>query len=350
MAVLVEQLRDDQPPSRISAAQRLALYRDPAAAPALAERLADSARELRVAAALALAACGTRESVPPLLEALSDRDPLVAQAAAVALENLTGHTEDFNAFTPEDAGPPGTALAAVDCRSPLGDDRAGTRRAAGKPRPRRRPPGGGRVGTHRQQVGLHLAARLRADASRRQSASGMEEDPQGRRHPVQLAGRGESPDDPGRDASLGYLRDADAVPLLAETLAQHDHPDTGNLFLAEAAVEALGRIGTPEAEAVLVEAFAALDDYPKYTLWYGDHPALMACHASPVHYFIAEALDRLGSTRAERILPQPDPLLAGGPGPGVAPGQRRLRGAHRPRDSPPRGRSGRGRDVPGDPG
>ena len=98
--------------------------------------------------------------------------------------------------------------------------------------------------------------------------------------------------------SLGYLRDAGAVPLLAETLAQHDHPDTGNLFLAEAAVEALGRIGTPEAEAALVEAYAALDDYPKYTLWYGDHPALMACHASPVHYLIAAALDALGSTRA----------------------------------------------------
>jgi DNA-binding NtrC family response regulator len=32
---------------------------------------------------------------------------------------------------------------------------------------------------------------------------------------------------------------AGAVALLAETLAQHDHPDTGNLFLAEAAVEAL---------------------------------------------------------------------------------------------------------------
>jgi len=84
--------------------------------------------------------------------------------------------------------------------------------------------------------------------------------------------------------SLGYLQDAVAVPLLAETLAQHNHPSTGNLFLAEAAVEALGSIGTPEAETALIEAFAALDEYPKYTLWYGDHPALMACHASPVHY------------------------------------------------------------------
>ena len=40
--------------------------------------------------------------------------------------------------------------------------------------------------------------------------------------------------------ALGYLGDVQAVPLLAETLAQHGDPETGNLFLAEAAVEALG--------------------------------------------------------------------------------------------------------------
>ena len=84
---------------KLSAAQRLGLFRDRAAAPALAERLMDSDREVRVAAAMALAACGTRESVPPLLAALRNRDPLVAQAAAVALENLTGHAEPFQPFT-----------------------------------------------------------------------------------------------------------------------------------------------------------------------------------------------------------------------------------------------------------
>ncbi|MFH1920637.1 MAG: HEAT repeat domain-containing protein [Planctomycetota bacterium] len=91
--------------------------------------------------------------------------------------------------------------------------------------------------------------------------------------------------------------------MLSETIGNHSDPETANLFLAEAAVEALGRIGTPEAEAALVEAFAGLTDYPRYTRWYGDHDALMSCHASPVHYFIAEALDALGSTQAQSILP-----------------------------------------------
>ncbi|MFV2070219.1 MAG: hypothetical protein ACC645_24895, partial [Pirellulales bacterium] len=46
----------------ISIAQRLSIYRDPSAAPALVECLGRSNREVRVAAALALATCGTRDS------------------------------------------------------------------------------------------------------------------------------------------------------------------------------------------------------------------------------------------------------------------------------------------------
>ncbi|MCX5682243.1 MAG: HEAT repeat domain-containing protein, partial [Planctomycetota bacterium] len=99
---LAASLRTGDEGLRMSSAQRLAIYRNPVAAPALAERLKDDSREVRVAAAIALATCGTRESVPPLLAALADKDPLVAQAAAVAVENLTGHTEPFNAFVSQE--------------------------------------------------------------------------------------------------------------------------------------------------------------------------------------------------------------------------------------------------------
>jgi len=306
VAALVTQMRDGRKSERISAAQRLSIFRDPAAAPALAERLANDTREVSVAAAFALAACGTRQSVPPLLDALGDRDPLVAQAAAVALENLTGHAEPFNAFgEPEeckrhiDAWRQRFANANWDeierelverLQSP---DRDVVRRAAvalghiGGP--------AARVAL-RQYVTRHREdnpfpewrkdGKNRGDRARFNSLADVNP------RTLQAATR-----------SIGYLEDTDAVPMLAETISQNSNPDTGNLFLAESAVEALGRIGTPEAEAALVAAFAELDDYPKYTLWYGDHPALMACHASPVHYFIAEALDTLGSTQATSILP-----------------------------------------------
>jgi hypothetical protein len=102
--------------------------------------------------------------------------------------------------------------------------------------------------------------------------------------------------------ALGSLHDKEAVAMLAETLAQHSDPAKGNLFLAESAAEALGRIGTPEAEAALVAAYPKLKDYIHYTSWYGDHGALMACHASPVHYFITEALDAMGSKTAGPIV------------------------------------------------
>ncbi|MFO7904158.1 MAG: HEAT repeat domain-containing protein, partial [Pirellulaceae bacterium] len=83
----------------------------------------------------------------------------------------------------------------------------------------------------------------------------------------------------------------------------HIDPETGNLFLAEAAVEALGWIGTPEAETVLIDTFARLGNYASYVGWYSDHPALYACHASPIHARVIEALDRMGSTRAGPIVP-----------------------------------------------
>lgn len=305
VALLADQLRGDDAGLRVSAANRLAVFRDPAAASALAVSLRDGGREQRVAAAMALAACGNRQSVPPLLAALRDPEPLVAQAASIALENLTGHAEPFDAFAETrvrndqvrawrrwiDQHPwpviEQELVARLD--SP---DRDTVRRAAVAL---------GHTGSQAASAGLRGYLDLhrhenpypqwkqnhQVDGTRFNSLD--EVNPRS----LQAVARG-----------LGYLGAAEAVPLLAETVAQHHHPDTGNLFLAEAAVEALGRIGSADAESALIKAFAALDEYPKYTLWYGDHPALMACHASPVHYLIAESLDRLGSRSAAEILPQ----------------------------------------------
>jgi hypothetical protein len=103
--------------------------------------------------------------------------------------------------------------------------------------------------------------------------------------------------------AIGYLNDVSAIPLLREILAKNIEPKTANLYLAEAAAEALGRIGTPEAETVLIETFAQLKDYWHYVGWYSDHPALYACHSSPVHARIIMALDWIGSTRAGPIAP-----------------------------------------------
>ncbi|NQT37829.1 MAG: HEAT repeat domain-containing protein [Planctomycetes bacterium] len=302
VATLAAQLRGDNSPRKISAAQRLSIFRDLAAAPALAEALEDESREARVAAATALGACGTRESVPALLNALDDTDPLVAQAAAVALENLTGHAEPFDPFTPSQQQASqawrqwfgGTTWAKIEQELVVrlqDADRNVVRRAAVAL---------GHTGGDAARVALRRYVTEHRDnnplpAWRKAGHGGdnarfnslAEVNPR----TLQAATR-----------ALGYLKDAEAIPMLTETLAQHDDPGTGNLFLAEAAVEALGRIGTPEAEDALVAAFAALSDYPGYTNWYGDHGALMACHASPVHYFIAEALDAMGSTRAQSIV------------------------------------------------
>jgi len=241
--------------------------------------------------------------VPPLLDALDDADPLVAQAAAVALENLTGHRPGFNAFTTTDSRRQQTQewrawFASTDwdrieqslIQRLTGNDRVDIRRAA---------------------VALgHVGNQPARNALRDYVAREREDNPYLEwRKTHQGDGamfNSSSPANPrtlqAATRALGWLRDTNAVALLADTAIRHSDPATGNLFLAEAAVEALGRIGTPEAEVALIRTFTNLPDYLNHTRWYGDHDALIACHAAPVHYLITEALDRLGSTQTASIV------------------------------------------------
>lgn len=302
---LITTLTDGDDDERITAAQRLGIYRDPGAASALAECLSAGNRELRVAAAVALSACGTRESVEPLLDALEDRDALVVQAAVMALENLTGHVEPMDAYADSLARQSQMAgwrrwfaesnwngIEQQLIARLASDDRDLVRRAAVAL---------GHVGgiASRGPLVQYLVAHREVNPLPDWRKAGHRGD--GTRFNSLAAVNPRSLQAIAR--AIGYVNDTTAVPVLAETLAMHDAPDSGNLFLAEAAIEALGRIGTSEAEAELVKGFAALQDYPKYTVWYGDHSALMACHASPVHYFIIEALDAMGSAAAGPIVP-----------------------------------------------
>ncbi len=305
VATLIAILRDGDESHKISAAQRLSLFRDPSAAPGLAECLRDPSREVRVAAAMSLAACGSRESIEPLLDALTSPESLVAQAAAVAIENLTGSNEPFDASATQPerrqqsnqwrqwfANTSWEKIEAELIQRLQSSDRDVVRRAAVAL---------GHTGGDAARIALRQYVREhrdenpfpawreagnRGDAARFNSLSPVNP------RTLQAATR-----------ALGYLRDVESIPLLAETLAQHRDPETANLFLAEAAAEALGRMGVAEADAALVQAFATLGPYPDYTRWYGDHDALMSCHASPLHYFITEALDARRCEQAASIVP-----------------------------------------------
>jgi HEAT repeat protein len=305
VAALVEQLRSDDTSQRMSAAQRLSIFRDPVAAPALADCLADRSRELSVAAAMSLAACGSRDSIDPLLAALSNKEPLVAQAAAIAIENLTGHDKPFDAFTAESVrqiqADRWSQWFAHTAWETIEAELVGRLQSSDRDVVRRAAVALGHIGGDAARDALHdyvLANRAynplplwrqdghRGDAARFNSLSSVNP------RTLQAATR-----------SLGYLRDVESIPMLAETLAQNSVPETGNLFLAEAAAEALGLMESAEADAALIQAFAALGPYPQYTYWYGDHEALMACHASPLHYFITQSLDTRQSTQAAGIVP-----------------------------------------------
>jgi HEAT repeat protein len=299
-----EELRSPDELVRISAAKRLGLFRDQAAAPALAGVLGDPSREVRVAVVMALAACGTRDSVPALLERLEDSDPNVAQAAAVALENLTAHHEPVALpVTTTGRKRQAEAWRAWLLENPWDKIEATlVERIDSKDRVEQRQA----IVTLGHIGGDAARAALRAYVAREKDNNPYPPFINSNRTDRFTFGA-DSPLNPrtlqAATRALGHLADVQAIPLLAQILVDHIIPETGNLFLAEAAVEALGWIGTPEAETVLIDTFARLGNYVDYVGWYSDHPALYACHASPIHARIIEALDRIGSKRAAPIVP-----------------------------------------------
>ncbi|MFU8893739.1 MAG: HEAT repeat domain-containing protein [Luteolibacter sp.] len=281
------QLGDSEASARIAAANRLAMFRDRASAVALHEALADPVREVRVAVVLALSTCGTRDSIPRLVELLDDSDPLLARAAAVALENLTGSDAWKTAADAEDwlrqeallvsqlaDGDRVTRRRAVVALGHIGGNVAREALRGFVERERH----------HNPYASLNMASRM--DDFTFDAASPLNP------RTLQAAVR-----------ALGHLKDHAAVPLLESILAEHHEPQAANLFLAEAAAEALGWIGTPAAERVLIEAFARLGHYHDYVAWYSDHSALFGCHSSPLHARIIESLNRIGSSAAGPIVP-----------------------------------------------
>lgn len=327
VAALAEQLRSAPEATKLTAIQRLSIFRDRAAAPALAERLQDQSREVRVAAAMALAACGTRESAPALLKALTAPDPLLAQAAATALECLTGHAEAFNSFAPVEkresqaanwrrllepngsAGvPPASASWDAIEQKLVAQALPQSPAVAGKGKAEVPNPAAKR---HAILALGHIGGAAGREALRKFVTEEKTKSPYppftGDNRTDSFTFNAASPYNPrtlqAAVRALGHLKDTQAVPLLSEILAQNIEPKTANLFLAEAAIEALGRIATPEAETALLETFGKLKEYWQYVGWYSDHPALYACHSCPLHFRIAEALDATGSTRTAAIVP-----------------------------------------------
>jgi len=289
---LIGTLRDGTPAEKLSAAERLATFRDRAAVPALAAALGDSDGPVRSAAALALAACGNRNAVPPLLQALQDENPHAAQAANIALEHLTGHAERFNPYRGGGLRQSGAEawkawikqndwnvvekdlIARVESDDP--------------------------VAAHLAIEALgHVGAEAAKAALQKYLTSDRKDSLVARLAAIR---------------ALGHLRDEAAVALLAEILEHNTaktplRPQKSHEFgwaappdhLAGAAAEALGWIGTAEAEDRLVAAYAKLAEFWYYTFRTADHSWLMGCHSSIPHYRIAEALDAIGSKKAANL-------------------------------------------------
>jgi len=263
--------------------------------PVLVEALEDEDAGVRCNAALALAACGTREAVPPLLGRLTDPACEVAQAAAVALEHLTGHSEEFSGY----ADLPERERQAAAWRAWVAAHDWDAIEADLVARVKSDDP----VEAHLAIEALgHIGGEAAKAALRDYVASGPDDSTVARLAAIR---------------ALGFLRDDTAVPLLKDILEQNIGDVPGVPFkshelgwqavpdhLSGAAAEALGRIGTEEAAACLVESFSKLKDFWFYTFRTADHSWLMGCHSSIAHYRILEALDAMGVRGVEGLTAQ----------------------------------------------
>ena len=276
---------------KLSAARRLAIFRDRAAVRALLGALDEPSPELRAGAALALAACGNRDAVPGLLKGLTDAHPLVAQAAHATLEHLTGHAPAFDAFSAE-----GRTAGTKAWRRWL--ERHDWRAIEAELAARLADKDPATVHTAIESLG-HVGGDAAKDAIRDYVAA----NPDGDLRTLMAAIR-----------ALGHLQDASAVPLLTRILKTGRTPVKGGgshefgwhqkpTYLAATAAEALGRIATPDAEKALIETYPTLGDFWYYTFRAADHDWLMGSHSSPLHYRIVEALDAIGSRDLAAIVP-----------------------------------------------
>jgi HEAT repeat protein len=275
--------------ARISASQRLAALREKSAAAQLEKLLKDEAAKVRMNAALALATCGRRESVGALFASLVDEDSAVAQAGAIALQNVTGGAANFNGFAPLEE----RRKLAVEWKSAL----------------------------EIESLDSRLIGRLSCDSAKAEdtlNALGHV----GTGAAVKAieafiaAGTNDLRSTVAAVRAIGQIGSVEAVAGLEKILREQsaikmtgpgDHEfgwTQAPVQIAAAAAEALGRIGSAKSEAALLSAFASLRDFWEFSFRTADHDWLMGCHASPVHYRILEALDRIGSERAAGIVPQ----------------------------------------------
>ncbi|MHC4627860.1 MAG: HEAT repeat domain-containing protein, partial [Planctomycetota bacterium] len=287
---LSRQLQSRDVVERISAARTLALLRDRSAIPALVKALEDTSPQVRAGAALALSACGDRSAVRPLIETLDDRDVFAAQAANIVLENMTAHSVDFNPFMGQSKAAEWRRYFALNDWPTIESRLIRT------------------LSSQDTVVQLNCAQALGhsgSDDGKAALRKFVARNPNASLRVMMAAIR-----------SLGYLRDAEAIPILTTIFRNNMTKDPGEppdlhelgwlqrpVYLAATAAEALGRIGSDDAIRPLTDSASELLDFWKYTFWCGDHSWLMGCQSSPIHYRILEAIDRSQPGNIDPIIP-----------------------------------------------
>lgn len=286
---LLKMAGDSDADVRLSAIRRMGIFRGREFVGVLIAALAnEKSAEIRCAAALSLAACGDRAAVKGLFllrpsfggqapfgtgSGLGDRDATVRNAVRVALEHLTGGVIVDASGKADWGAIEGGLIARLSSEDV-------------------------------QEVYLAIEAlgHVGGAAGAKAIRAFLDANPDAELRVAMAAMR-----------SLGYLADGESVGLLTKILNDNLTKKGGSgfnelgfgqrpIYLSATAAEALGLIGTVEAEKAVLDAFGNLNNFSDYVFRVAEHEWLKGCHASILHYRMLEGLDRMESKNAGAVV------------------------------------------------
>ncbi|MBT8037435.1 MAG: HEAT repeat domain-containing protein [Verrucomicrobiae bacterium] len=271
---LIQASRDPNADIRLSGIRRMGILHNRAFADVLCHALInEKSPGSRCAAALSLSACGDRKSVAVLSRALNDPHATVRNAVRIALENLTGSTSEDTWRAPDF-----DVIERQLMRRLSSDD------------------------PQNKLMALQTLGHVGGECAKKSIREFVANNPDAQLRVLMTAIR-----------SLGYLKDTQAVDLLIKLMQDNLTKKGGGgfhelgygqkpIYISATAAEALGLIGTAEAEKAIVDAFSKLNNFSDYVFRVAEHSWLKGCHASILHFRMLEALDRMESKSAgERV-------------------------------------------------
>ncbi|MBW8015882.1 MAG: hypothetical protein FVQ82_06820 [Planctomycetes bacterium] len=273
---LINEAKDTNINIRLSAIRRMGILHDRKFVPVLSNALLnEKSPEIRTAAALSLSACGNRKAVASLYAALKNSNATVKNAIRLALAHLTATGNKDSWKKPDWIAIEAKLITTLSTTTTDPQDTITALQTLGH------------IGGNKATSAIRKYLTDNSNAQLRVLITAMR--------------------------SLGFLKDTDSIELLTSIMNDNLTKKGGGgfhelgygqkpIYISATAAEALGLIGSPNAEKALLSAFAKLNSFSDYVFRTAEHSWLMGCHSSILHYRMLEAFDRMQTKNTQPLV------------------------------------------------